>query len=216
MRMATANPPHDAEATARLGDWGIGPDEEALQMVRLLVRQHPDLGDALRPLGFFFVGDRAALDTRTRELVVIRVTARCGCEYEWGLRVAIMAEAASLTPAQIAATLEPDLDPGTWEDPQDLAVLGAVDQLHDTGRLDDPGYATLNAFYDDRQIVELLILTGWYHALSYLDGGAQLPLEPAAARFDDHRRTIAEGTGAPRNEQAARSSRGAISEGARL
>lgn len=63
-----------AEASNRLGDWAVGPDDEALQVIRLLVRQHPDLGDALRPLGFFFVGDRAALDSRTRDLVVTRVT----------------------------------------------------------------------------------------------------------------------------------------------
>jgi 4-carboxymuconolactone decarboxylase len=187
MRMATLSSPYDPAAAARLADWGVGPDDEALQMVRVLVAQHPDLGDALRPLGFFFAGDRTALDTRTRELVVTRVTARCGCEYEWGLRVAIMAEAADLTHEQIAATLEPTIDPVAWTDLRDRAVLAAVDQLHDTGRLDDPGYSALRESYDDRQIVELLILAGWYHAVSYLDAGARLPAEPGTARFAQHR-----------------------------
>jgi alkylhydroperoxidase family enzyme len=32
--------------------------------------------------------DRGSLDRRDREIVILRTTARCGCEYEWGVHVA--------------------------------------------------------------------------------------------------------------------------------
>ncbi len=41
----------------------------------------------------------------------------------------------------------------------------------------------LNAHWQADQIIEMLILCGWYHAISYVANVAGLPLEAWAARF---------------------------------
>jgi alkylhydroperoxidase family enzyme len=45
--------------------------------------------------------DRGHLTLRQREIVIGRVTARCGSEYEWGVHVTLFGQSAELTPAQI-------------------------------------------------------------------------------------------------------------------
>src|SRR6201991_4624772 len=45
--------------------------------------------------------DRGNLTIRQREIVIDRVTASCGAEYEWGVHVAAFADKAGLTDEQI-------------------------------------------------------------------------------------------------------------------
>src|SRR6201995_5609448 len=47
--------------------------------------------------------DRGHLTIRQREIVIDRVTATCGAEYEWGVHIAAYAAKAGLTEAQIAS-----------------------------------------------------------------------------------------------------------------
>src|ERR1700682_6669367 len=49
--------------------------------------------------------DPGPLSLREREIVIDRTCARTGCEYEWGVHVAIFAEAAHLTEEQVRATV---------------------------------------------------------------------------------------------------------------
>ena len=46
--------------------------------------------------------DKGHLTLRQREIVIDRVTARCGSEYEWGVHVAFFAKRAGLDAAQHA------------------------------------------------------------------------------------------------------------------
>jgi 4-carboxymuconolactone decarboxylase len=183
MRMELLHPPYEGEAGEAMGRW-VPPDSgvDPLLMVRLLLRQHPALAEAVRPLGFFFAGPESTLDTRTRELVVVRVTARTGCEYEWGLRVAWQAEAAKFTSEQIADSVRPSVDRSLWDE-RDLALIDVVDELHDKGSIAEAGYRALRASYSDQQVVEILLLAGWYHAVSFLANGTELDPESFAARF---------------------------------
>jgi hypothetical protein len=54
------------------------------------------------------------LPLRIREIVILRVTANLCCAYEWGVHVAIFANAAKFTPEQIAATTRPTIDETLW------------------------------------------------------------------------------------------------------
>ena len=47
--------------------------------------------------------DRGHLTIRQREIVIDRVTAQCGAEYEWGVHVAVYATKAGLNEQQIAS-----------------------------------------------------------------------------------------------------------------
>src|ERR1700686_3434340 len=58
--------------------------------------------------------DRGPLSLREREIVIDRICARTGCEYEWGVHVAAFAAAAHLTEEQIRATVLGKADAACW------------------------------------------------------------------------------------------------------
>jgi alkylhydroperoxidase family enzyme len=126
-----------------------------------------------------------SLDKRRREIAIDRVTARCGCEYEWGVHVAYFAESVGLAADQIRSlTWGTAADP-CWTDALDRLVIEAVDSLHDTGDVDDALHARLAAAFTDEQLLDLYMLTGWYHAISFCARAARVELEPFAPRFAD-------------------------------
>ena len=126
--------------------------------------------------------DRGPLTLRQREIVIDRVCARGGCEYEWGVHVAIFAEAAKLTETQVRATVLEDASAACWDEAE-KALIAAVDALHERATLSDSEFATLKQHYDEDQILEILMLCGFYRTVTYLANGLKLPLEGYAARF---------------------------------
>jgi hypothetical protein len=51
--------------------------------------------------------------------------------------------------------------------------------------LDDHLWAQLAATYTDEQLLDLIALCGWYHAISFLARAARVAPEPGAPRFAD-------------------------------
>ncbi|MHA6758368.1 hypothetical protein [Streptacidiphilus sp. PAMC 29251] len=68
-----------------------------------------------------------------------------------------------------------------------MALLGAVDELHDTAHLSDQAWSALSDHYEEAQLLEFLVLAGWYRTISYLANGLLLDQEPWAASFPDRR-----------------------------
>jgi alkylhydroperoxidase family enzyme len=126
--------------------------------------------------------DEGPLSLREREIIIDRTCALTGCEYEWGVHVAIFAEAAALTDEQVRATVLGAADAPCWSE-SEKALMAAVDALHHRANLDDAEFAALSAHYDDAKIFEIILLCGFYRAVSYLANGLGLPLEEKAARF---------------------------------
>ena len=62
-------------------------------------------------------------------------------------------------------------------------MIAAVDALHHRATLSDQEYRSLSAHYDDDQILEIMLLCGFYRTVSYLANGLALPLKEGAARF---------------------------------
>ena len=114
-----------------------------------------------------------------------RVCARCGCEYEWGVHVAFFAERAALTAEQVGSLTHGAASDDCWTDPAERALIEAVDALHDTADLDDELWSRMAEHFDDRQILDLLMLCGWYHAISYAARAARVDLESGAPRFSE-------------------------------
>ena len=126
--------------------------------------------------------DRGPLSLREREIVIDRTCARTGCEYEWGVHVAIFAEAAGLTDEQVRATVVGNADAPCWS-AAERALIAAVDALHERATLSGDEFKALSAHYDDAKIFEIMLLCGFYRTVSYLANGLDLPLEETAARF---------------------------------
>ena len=126
--------------------------------------------------------DRGPLSLREREIVIDRTCARTGCEYEWGVHVATFAGAARLTEDQVKATVHGAATKPCWSEAEQ-ALISATDALHDRATLSEAEFTRLSAHYDAAQILEIMLLCGFYRTVSYLANGLALPLEEKAARF---------------------------------
>jgi alkylhydroperoxidase family enzyme len=126
--------------------------------------------------------DPGPLTLREREIVIDRTCALNGCEYEWGVHVAIFAGAASLSDEQVRATVRGDAAAPCWS-LAEQALIAAVDALHHRATLDDVEFEALSAHYEDAKVLEIMLLCGFYRTVAYLANGLRLPLEDKAARF---------------------------------
>jgi alkylhydroperoxidase family enzyme len=126
--------------------------------------------------------DRGPLSLREREIVIDRTCARNACEYEWGVHVATFAQAAHLTDEQVRATVRDKADAACWS-AAEQALIAAVDALHERATLTEAEFKALSAHYDEAQILEIIMLCGFYRTVSYLANTLALPLEEKAARF---------------------------------
>ena len=126
--------------------------------------------------------DRGNLTIREREIVIDRVTAGCGAEYEWGVHVSVYAEEAGLTEAQIASLVIGGPDDDCWSD-EDRVLIRLCDGLQQSCTVDDDVWTQLTAHHSEEGILELLMLAGTYRSVSYLVNGLRLPLEAGARRF---------------------------------
>ena len=124
--------------------------------------------------------DKGTLTLREREIVIDRTCARCRSEYEWGVHIAFFAAAAGLTAAEVAATAAPGIE--GWS-PREALLIRLVDALHDACDVEDGLWSALKTEFGDEQLLELIVLTGFYHTVSFVTNALRLPLESGAARF---------------------------------
>lgn len=133
---------------------------------------------------FFSSGllDRGNLTVRQREIVIDRVTARCGAEYEWAVHVATYAAKAGLSEAQIESLTTGGSSDACWAD-EDRILIRLCDSLHESCTVDDEMWDQLTRYHSEEAIIELLMLAGYYRMVSYLVNGLRLPPEPNTPRF---------------------------------
>jgi alkylhydroperoxidase family enzyme len=176
-RIAPAEPPYAPEVQSRL-DALMPPGVPPLVLFRVLARD--------RRLFERFMGggllDKGHLTLRQREIVVHRVTARCGAEYEWGVHVAFFARRAGLDAAQLRSTVRGGPGDACWSD-DDRLLLRFCDALHVECTLEDGLWAEVRAGFSEEAILELLLLAGFYRTVSYLTNALRLPPERFAAPF---------------------------------
>lgn len=168
-------PPDMEEALAKIMPSGVEP----LLLFRVLAREP-------RLFRRFFAGgllDRGTLSLRDRELAIARACARCGAEYEWGVHMASFGPRVGFGDAERRATLEPDAAYEGWSERERL-IIRLVDALHETATIDDALWSELAAQgFADGQLLELIMLAGFYRTVSYLVNGLRLAPETFAVRF---------------------------------
>jgi alkylhydroperoxidase family enzyme len=177
-RIAPAEPPYPPEVQARL-DALTPPGIAPLLLFRVLARDE-------RLFQRFIGGgllDKGHLTLRQREIVIHRVTARCGAEYEWGVHAAVFAGRAGLDAAQLRSTAQGGPEDACWG-AEDALLIRFCDALQAECTLDDALWARLRAVFDEEAMLELLLLAGFYRTVSYLANALRLPPERFAARWD--------------------------------
>ena len=166
-------PPEDRDDTTRdlLGKLAIGSGE--LNIFSTLVR-HPALFRRWMAFGGELLMS-GTIPARERELLVLRTGWNCQAEYEWGQHVTI-GKQAGLTDEEIARIAEgPEAD--GWSD-QDATLLRAADELHHDSCISDATWIALAAHMDERQLIELTMLVGQYHLVSFALNSLGVQREP--------------------------------------
>jgi|SRR5581483_281674 len=181
-RMAPLSPPYDPEIAAVLAKWmSPGSTAEPLKLFRTLY-QNQEMSSRMRMLGAGILGPHSSLDPREREILIDRTCARCGCEYEWGVHVAVFGEACGLSPLQLQDTVSESVEQRLWSERERL-LIKLVDELHETATLSDEVWEQLAAGWTSAQILEVIIIVGWYHLISFVANATCVEQEPWAACF---------------------------------
>jgi len=126
--------------------------------------------------------DRGSLTLRDRELVIDRTTWRCRSEYEWGVHVAFFGAKVGFAEDEIRGLATDDPESTVFSATEKL-VLRLCDELHATATVSDELWEKLAEEYEPDQLIELVVLAGFYHLISFATNALRLPLEPFAARF---------------------------------
>jgi 4-carboxymuconolactone decarboxylase len=149
----------------------------ALNIFATLVR-HPGLFRKWLPFGGKLLAGK--LPARDRELLILRTGWRCGSEYEWGQHV-VIGGVAGVTDAEIER-IKTGPDASGWDEP-DATLLRAADELHDDNCIGDATWAALADRYDEKQLIELVMLVGHYHMVAFTLNSLGVQLEPGVAGF---------------------------------
>jgi len=184
-RIEPLSPPYEAEVERQLGAM-MPPGVPPIRLFRTFARNFP-MTEAMHGWGRYELSRDLSLTLRDREIVIDRTCARCRCEYEWGVHVVFFAAKAGLSTDQIASLTHGGPSDPCWSE-QDRLLIEAVDALHDGADVGDDLWGRLAATFSPEQLLDLTMLTGWYHAVSYTANAARLEPEPGAPRFAELRR----------------------------
>ena len=182
-RIDPAAPPYSPEVEARL-ETMMPPGVPPIGLFRTFVRNLP-MTTAMGSWGRYELSRHLSLSMRDREIIIDRTCARCRCEYEWGVHVAFFAKRVGLTDEQVASIAHGRSSDRCWSDERDRLLIETADALHDHADLTDDLWERLRPRFTDEELLDVVMLAGWYHAISYAANGAQVELEPGAPRFAD-------------------------------
>src|ERR1700751_3787926 len=108
-RIAPAAPPYEPAIAAALLRI-MPPGVEPLALCRTLAKS-PGVFGKIFAGGYL---DKVPLSLRQREILIDRTTARLGCEYEWGVHVALFGVRVRFGEAEIAAIVHGPANADCW------------------------------------------------------------------------------------------------------
>jgi alkylhydroperoxidase family enzyme len=179
-RIAPLDPPYSPDVAELLGKWmppGSGLDPLALFRVLAV---HPSLSSRMRATGAGILGD-GLVPARERELMILRTSALCGAEYEWGVHAAAFGPGVGLDASDALGVASGDFERFGL---RDQLVLRLADALHETSSVPDLLWRELSAEWSSAQLLELIVTAGWYHAIAFVINASGIEPEPWALRLD--------------------------------
>lgn len=171
-RLVPLSPPFDPAAAAELAQMPAD-----LGLFRT-VAHNPRVLSRWRGGGLL---DKGAVSLRQREIVILRITARLGAEYEWGVHAGFFAGKAGFTPAELAASVHGDAT--DWPAGDERLLVELADALVDTATVDDALWARAAAVFTPAQLIEIIALAGFYHLVSFTVNATQVAREPGMPGF---------------------------------
>jgi alkylhydroperoxidase family enzyme len=113
--------------------------------------------------------------------VILRTGFRSGSEYEFGQHTRI-GRRGGLTEDEIARLA--DSASGEWNS-DDAALVALVDELCDENIVSDATWQALKTRWTDAELLELLVLAGFYRLVSGMLNSVGVALEPSVPGWPD-------------------------------
>lgn len=150
---------------------GVRKPREDKAALEIMIR-HPALYEAHMQLAQKYLSD-CEMDIRDRELAILRIGWLSQAPFEWSSHTKI-ARRNGITAEEIERVIEGSSAPG-WSR-RDRAIVRAMEELHFDSMITDATWADLQEFYNDKKLIELVILAGQYKTVAYYQNSLRLPL----------------------------------------
>jgi alkylhydroperoxidase family enzyme len=168
------------EEARRLGaGMGVGEAQASRSAFRMLAN-HPDLVRHVYGL-LTMLSTRNKLDTRLRELIIMRLAWRSGAEYAWVQHYRIATQA-GIKPEEIVAVR--DWRKSDLFSPADRAVLAAADDTCDNGAISDAVWAEcVQQLREPAVLVEMVVAIGNWTMFAQLLRSLRVTVEPGVTSW---------------------------------
>jgi len=150
---------------------GVRKPREDKAALEILIR-HAELYKAHMEVAQKYLSD-CEMDIRDRELAILRIAWLSQAPFEWGSHVKI-AKRNGVTSEEIEWAIEGSSARG-WSK-RNRAIVRAVEELHFDSMITDDTWSDLQEFYNDKKLIELVILAGQYKTVAYYQNSLRLPL----------------------------------------
>jgi len=150
---------------------GVRKPREDNAALEIMIR-HAELYNAHMEVALKYLSD-CEMDVRDRELAILRIGWLSQAPFEWGAHVKI-AKRNGITAEEIQRVIDGSSAPGWIR--RDRAIIRAMEELHFDSMIADDTWAELQEFYNDKKLIELVILAGQYKTVAYYQNSLRLPL----------------------------------------
>ncbi len=169
--------PDQAKAAAE--EIGLPAAMADLNVFRVLLRR-PRVAKAVSDLLFSLLFG-GVLDDRLRELVIMRIGWATGSDYEWTQHWRVARETFNCSDDELLALR--DWQAADRFSDEDRAVLAAVDETLETGRIGPETWSACRAHLSDDECLELTAAIGTWRLISQLARSVEFPLEEGVASW---------------------------------
>jgi alkylhydroperoxidase family enzyme len=168
------------EAVRRGKEAGVDERFSSLNAFRVMLHNSRAAGavvELLRTLMF-----RNTVNARSRELVILRNGWRTRSEYEFCQHVRVSRDL-KMTEEEILGIRDPDNCPAYSE--IDRAVIRMADELLDKSEVSSGTWTTLQKAFSNEELVELLLVAGFWRMIAGYLKTAKVPLDEGVASWPE-------------------------------
>lgn len=141
---------------------------------------HPALAKAFLTFNNH-VASNSTLETREREILILRTGWLRKCEYEFVMHI-ILGLRAGLTEEEVARIQDGPDAPG-WT-AEDADLVRAADELHRDARISKTTMNRLATRYNQQQLMDLVFLVGCYDVVAMVVNSFDIPVEASEPPLD--------------------------------
>jgi alkylhydroperoxidase family enzyme len=138
----------------------------------------PELAERMTTLGRTLRA--GGISARHRETLILRTGWNCRSEYEFAQhrRLALSVGMSE----EDVKRIQEGPEAGGW-DPAEQTLCVLADELHASSTVTDATWESFSAMYGDEELIQAILLVGYYHLVSQVLNALRVPLEEGAVGF---------------------------------